>query len=72
VFAPGNSRQLASLIAELLGDDAQRTRLAVEASRRQREHFSIDRSAGRLLELVRTGSLHEGSEGPNPGTRSPP
>lgn len=54
LYRSGDVQQAADLTAELLDDDADRTRLADTAARRTRERFSPDRCAKSFAQAVRS------------------
>jgi glycosyltransferase involved in cell wall biosynthesis len=57
VVEPGDVEQLASALAELIGDPALRTRMAAAARRRAEEAHSLPRLSRRLADLY-AGVLH--------------
>jgi glycosyltransferase involved in cell wall biosynthesis len=57
VVEPGNVEQLASALAELIGDPELRSRMAVAARRRAEEAHSLPRLSQRLADLY-AGALH--------------
>jgi glycosyltransferase involved in cell wall biosynthesis len=52
-FQPGDSRDLARVLGVLIGDDAQRERLAAEAAREATTRFDRNRLAGEVVATYR-------------------